>query len=46
MWFAEAQRIYVLPIGRVPGNILYELEKVISETFKKEVITEVQFPLP
>lgn len=47
MWFAEAKKIYIMPIGRVSGPIISEIEEEINRTFKKrvEILEQASLPL-
>ncbi|MEW6674899.1 MAG: archaemetzincin family Zn-dependent metalloprotease [Nitrospirota bacterium] len=47
MWFAEAKKIYIMPIGRVSGPVISEIEEEINRTFKKrvEILEQVSLPL-
>jgi archaemetzincin len=46
MWYAEAKKIYILPFGKLPGAVIERLTDTLTETFKKEILTADEQPLP
>lgn len=46
MWFAEARKIYILPVGKITGPVIGRLEEVLPGTFGKEIEVAEELPLP
>ncbi len=46
MWFQEAERIYVLPVGKIQWWLLEEIRGCLKRFFKKETLIAEEIPPP
>jgi archaemetzincin len=46
MWYGEAKRIYILPLGSAQEILLEELRAALEKRFGKEAQTAPEIPLP
>lgn len=46
MWFHEARKIYVVPLGKLQWWLLEEIGKTVQDMFKKESVVAEEMPIP
>ena len=46
MWYAEAKKIYILPMGKISGPVTEAVSVALAGTFGKETVVRDEIPLP